>query len=313
MIHCSKLYELTKRFKLKHIDSAFGSIFSVLVLLGVVWLLASAFSGLPSQTINRQVSGSRIVQELNQLLPPAPAVLTQLSRYLNQDIFPRVFTGPEPQPIAPVDPPDSEHIRQALQAAGESVVRIENVGCGGFITGSGFVVGDGLIMTNAHVIAGIIEPTLVDANGRHRATPILFDQEQDIAVLRTDGDLAGDPLEILPDTFRRGDTGVTLGYPGGGRLEAQPTAVLRQIRAVGHNIYGTGFAARQVYQLQTDITEGNSGGPVVTSQGHVMGVIFARSESSSNVGYALTGSSVIPLLETARNATGSVSTGRCIR
>jgi S1-C subfamily serine protease len=192
------------------------------------------------------------------------------------------------------------------------VVRIESVGCGGFLTGSGFVAGENLVITNAHVIAGVSEPTVVDAEGRHAATTVLFDPSSDIAVLRTNS-LAGDPLPLLSSILDRNDTAVTLGYPEGGPIEATPAGILGQTRAVGRDIYHDKLAIREVYQLQTRITTGNSGGPIVLQDGTVAGVIFAKSEARENTGYALTSVFVQPILDQAQGETDRVSTGACTR
>ncbi len=308
-----RLAKITRKSKLLELDSVFGSVFTTFIILTVVWLVASVFSGVPYRAINRQMSSSFLINHLNDVYPPAPGVLAKLGSYINPDFFPRVFTGPEPRPIGPVSLPDSQFLRDALENAGPSVVRIESVGCGGLLTGSGFVAGENLIITNAHVIAGVSEPTIVDTNGRHASETVLFDPAQDIAILRAEGNLAGKPLPFLRSTLNRNDAAVTLGYPGGGPIEAVPAGVLAHIRAVGRDIYYSKLAVRDVYQLQTRVTTGNSGGPVVLADGTVAGVIFAKSDSGENTGYALTSTSVQPLLEKAQGTTGEVSTGTCTR
>jgi S1-C subfamily serine protease len=308
----SHLSGFTKKIRLGPADSILGATFSAFITLGAIWLVVSVFSGLPNQAVNRQIRGSEIMQSLNRSLPPAPAVLARLGNYLNPELFPRVFTGPEPRPVEPVAPPDAAELRQALENTEGAVVRLESVACGGFITGTGFLADTDLIVTNAHVVAGTIQPTVVDVRGRHRATPVLFDPELDIAILRVP-DIDTEPLSISSEAFERGIKAVTLGFPEGGALEATPAAVLREMRAVGRSIYGTGIAIRQVYELQTDVVSGNSGGPVVLPDGTVIGVIFARSESAGNIGYALTSPSVLPLLAQVRDSQQAVSTGGCVR
>lgn len=308
-----KLFHLLNKVRLNWIDGIAGSVFSVLVTLGVVWLVAAMFSGMPFKGINQQIRGSAIIQTLDDTLPPAPAVLARIGGLINPNNFPQAFLGPEPQPIEPVDAPSSEEMAAALKAAGRSTVRIESIGCGGQLTGSGFVATEDLIVTNAHVIAGVNQPTVVDVNGRHRAEVVYFDPDIDLAVLRVDGELAGTPLALAESDYQRGTTGATLGYPRGGPLEAVPAAVLRPIDAMGLNIYGQRTAVRPIYILQTEVVSGNSGGPVVLTDGTVIGVIFARSEADDNTGYAIRSSEVIPALRQAQQAVSNVSTGNCVR
>jgi S1-C subfamily serine protease len=166
-----------------------------------------------------------------------------------------------------------------------------------------------LVVTNAHVVAGIDSPQVQDANGTHRSTPVMFDPNLDIAVLRTSG-LAGGPLPILNGDANRGDGAAVLGFPGGGQFDAKAAAVLRRFFATGRDIYGQSTTRREVYQLQAQIRQGNSGGPFVRQDGTVLGVVFAASTTQGNVGYALTSSEIAPRVQQAQ-AAGTVDTGAC--
>jgi S1-C subfamily serine protease len=239
-------------------------------------------------------------------------VFTRLQAFINTTPFPRVFEGVEPLSPGPVNMPDDPAIRAAVHAAGVSTVRVEGFGCGGVQTGSGFVVGPGMVVTNAHVVAGIRSPQVDDTNGRTRnATPVLFDPSLDLAVLRT-GPLNGPPLALLRSDVHHGAGGAVLGYPGGAaQLNARPGAVLREFAAVGRDIYGRSLTRRNVYQLQATIRQGNSGGPFVRKDGAVLGVVFAASTSDPNVGYALTSGEVVSRVDDARGRTSPVGTGSC--
>lgn len=309
-----QLATVTQRLKLEKLDSVLGAAFGMWMTVIIIWLLAAVVSGLPARELNRQISESASILAINSALPSAPDAISRLAGLINVDGFPQVFIGPEPQPIEPVDPPTSGEIAQALRAAGRSTVRIEGVGCGGIMNGSGFVAAPGLVVTNAHVVAGIGADNLVaeDAGGRHGASVVVFNPDLDIAILRADG-LAGSPLAIAQDVVSRGTAGVALGYPGGGPLEVGAAGVLRQLEARGRNIYGERAVTRSVYELQTSIEEGNSGGPVVLPDGTVIGVIFARSLGFENTGYAVTSPEVTPLIESAQNRSQPASTGVCVR
>lgn len=303
------LSKLTHRLKLAPVDAALGAVFSAVVSLFIIWLFASVFSGVPFRNINRQIQTSAIIRVLDEKLPPAPTVLARINRLISPYGFPEVFIGREPAPAAPVDPATAAEIAKAVAAAEASTVRIEGAGCGGTVSGSGFVAAPGLIVTNAHVVAGINRPITIDQNGRHRASAVYFDPDLDLAILRADG-LAGEPLPLAPESVPRGTAAVALGYPEGGPFRAVPAGVSQQFEARGRDIYSRGITLRTVYELQTMIESGNSGGPVVLTDGTVIGVVFARSQTTDNIGYAITSPDVMEALEQARTA-GEVTTGRC--
>lgn len=304
------LADANKKLKLGHVDSILGAVFSAAMTLFVVWLLAALVVAAPFQSANQHIRDSAVLQTLNDHLPPAPEAISRIANLIEPGGFPRVFTGLEPQPVEPVDLPNSPEVRAAVEAAGTSTVRIESLGCGGVVNGSGFVAAPGTVVTNAHVIAGITNPTVVDKNGTHRATTVYFDPKQDIAILKTEG-LAGEPLDLAGNIKERGTTGAALGYPGGGRLSASPSGVTRQLQATGRDIYGRQIVVRSVYELQTEINSGNSGGPVVTSDGTVIGMIFARSTTDTGIGYAIISPELRPLVKQHQDDASQVATGKC--
>ncbi len=297
--------------RLRRLDSVLGAAFSVVLTAIYVWLFAAILSGSPFVNLNRTFEDSQIVQSINRSFPPAPAVLARIGGSLSQLSFPQVFVGPAPIPAAPVAGAGGAEVNQALAAAGKSVVRIRAFGCGGVSSGSGFVAGEGLVVTNAHVVAGSSNLIVEDAAGRHRAVAVYFDPDLDLAVVRTSG-LAGTPLPIASATFPRGTPAVAMGYPGGGQFAAAPAAILRQLNARGLNIYGQRNVTRQIYELQARVIEGDSGGPVVRADGTVIGVIFARSESGQPVGYALTSASIQAAVRQAARTGGQALTGQCV-
>lgn len=300
---------ITRRWKLEPVDKIVGAGFSVAVTLVIIWLLVSMFSGLPFRDFNRQMRDSVIIQQLDKSLPPAPAVISRIGRLINPHGFPSVFVGPEPRRAPPVDPASEAQIKAAVRAAGASTVKIEGAGCGGIVNGSGFVAAPGLVMTNAHVIAGISRPTVIDGNGRHRAATVYYNPKKDLAILRAEG-LAGPPLTLVEEEMNRDTKAVTLGYPGGGDFRATSASIVGRYEAVGRDIYNRRVVVRSVYELQSFIESGNSGGPVVLPDGRVIGVIFARSESIEQSGYAITS---LEARQALRAQNGSeVSTGQCV-
>ena len=300
-----------RRLRLGAADSAFGAVVAILAALAAVWLIALLLTAGPTPSVARGVNGSAIVRTLTNRLPPAPSVFTRLQAFINTTPFPRVFEGIEPVPAGPVNMPSDPAVRAAVQTAGASTVRVEGFGCGGVQSGSGFVVGPGLVVTNAHVVAGIDSVQIADRAGSHRATPILFDPNMDVAVLRATR-LAGGALTLQRADASRSTGDAVLGFPNGSRsLSARPAAILRKFLAIGRDIYGRNPSRREVYQLQATIRQGNSGGPFVRRDGVVLGVVFAASTSDQNVGYALTSGEVAARVDQARGRTSAVDTGPC--
>ncbi len=300
-----------QRLKLGVLDAAMGAVVAVIAALAAIWLIAILLTAGPTREFSRAINRSVIVRALVERLPPAPSVFSRVQQFISVTPFPRVFEGIEPIPAGPIDVPGGAVVQAAVDRAQSSTVRIVGVGCGGIQTGSGFVAASGLVVTNAHVVAGIQDNLQVqDAKGDHRATPVLFDPALDIAVLRAAG-LAGTPLPLADGEAPRGQGGAVLGYPGGGNFTAGPGAILRKFSAIGRDIYGRALTRRDVYQLQAQIRQGNSGGPFVRRDGTVLGVVFAASTTESNVGYALTSTEVLPKVRQAGTTTSEVSTGPC--
>jgi S1-C subfamily serine protease len=172
------------------------------------------------------------------------------------------------------------------------------------------VASDGLVVTNAHVVAGVERPKVIDANGRHSTTVIWFNPDLDLAILRANN-LAGSPLSLVDQTVTNGTQAAVLGYPGGGAFQADPAATIDAFTATGRNIYGQESATREIYSLKAEVISGNSGGPLVNKDGAVVGVVFARSVTYDQVGYALTMPQVVQELNGAKQNTASVGTGNC--
>jgi S1-C subfamily serine protease len=297
-----------KRFNT--LDNGFGGALSIVSLLLTVWLTAAIIGNLPFPGLQSQVSKSHIVSALNHTLPSAPGVISRLGHLIDPNGFPQVFVDGEPAPQKPIALPSLGTLQAAVNKDRASVVKLEGQGCGGIVEGSGFVVGPNLVATNAHVVAGIKHPYVEDDNGTHSGTVIWFDPNLDFAVLRV-SNLSGNSLIISNKTVAAGTPAAVLGYPGGGSFTAGPAAVRDEFNASGRDIYGKGNTDRDVYELQATVRPGNSGGPLVSSDGTVIGVIFAESTNYPNVGYALTTSQINGIINPAAAANRPVSTGQC--
>jgi S1-C subfamily serine protease len=289
-------------------DNGLGSGLSTLTCLLGVWLLAAGASSLPSPEVRDFVRDSAIVRTLNRALPSAPNVISKLGHIINPNGFPDVFIGDEPLPPAHLNLPALGDLAAAVEADKNAVVRIRGPGCGGIVSGSGFVVKKQLIATNAHVVAGIGQVYVQDSTGTYKASLVWFNPGLDFALLRVTG-IATPPLQLTTETAGLGTPAAVLGYPGGGPFTAEPAVVHEAFKAKGRDIYGRAPTLRDVYELQAKIEEGNSGGPLVAKDGKVIGMIFAESTSYKDVGYALTASQIAD--EINRAGTQTVSSGRC--
>lgn len=307
-----RAWAAARRSRLGTADAAAGSVVGVVALLLAIWFLAFNLVQGPFPFVSRQVRGSGIVRGLDAVLPRPPSVLAQVRQFLDRFGFPEVFSGLPPAPAGPVQGPSEGEVGQAFAAADQSTVKVVGQACDRIQEGSGFLVADGYVVTNAHVVAGVGSPVVQQQGGSEfRATTVLFDDDLDLAVLRIEG-FPEAPLSLLPDDVDRGARGAVLGFPGGGSLSGQPAAVRRTITALGRDIYGDDSVEREVYELQAEVRPGNSGGPFVTVNGEVAGVVFAASTTNNDVGYALTSTEVAPEVESAIGRTEAVSTGPCI-
>jgi S1-C subfamily serine protease len=303
---------IARRARLRVPDSFLGSVFGVAVVLVSFWLVGSLLVQGPSRVIARALRGSRLLSLTNSVLPDPPDVLAYLRQYLDTSGFPQVFAG-LPRPIGPpVHLPSNAKARQAVQSATKSTVRVVVSGCGGTQLGSGWVSAPDAVVTNAHVVAGGRSITVDDQAGRHPGSVVMFDPEIDIAVIRTSG-LAGPPLPLDTHHLDRGAPGAILGFPGGvAHIVAHRAAVSARFEAHGKDIYGRRDVFREVYELRTPIRQGDSGGPFVVPDGRVAGVDFAASTTNTDIGYALTGSTVVDDIRKGNAATTRVPTGPCV-
>ncbi len=174
-----------------------------------------------------------------------------------------------------------------------SVIKINGIApsCQKALEGSGFVVGPDLVMTNAHVVAGTSEVTVDSPDGPLDADVVLFDPEEDVAVLRV-SQLQAPVLPFAPNPAESGSDAIVLGYPGGGPYTASPARIREIINLSGPDIYRTGTVQREVYTVRGSVRQGNSGGPLVNSNGEVLGVVFGAAVDDPDTGFVLTATEI---------------------
>lgn len=298
-----------KNLKVERADRVLGGAFGGITLLITVWLMMAALGRMPVASLQRVVRGSRVMALLDSSFPSPPSIFARIDRFFAANGFPNVFIGSEPVPNEPLASP-SNKIPAATELVRGSVVKVEGYGCGDVVEGSGFVVAKDVIATNAHVIAGVGQPIVVDVNGVHTAQPFWFDPDLDLAFLRVDH-LSGRPLHLDTTIAPANTAAAVLGYPGGGAIQARAATIIDSITAVGNNIYGQGSVKRSVYSIRSTIRPGNSGGPVIGINGYVLGMVFAESAQYRDIGYAITADQIVSALQQAVTAHSVVSTGLC--
>jgi S1-C subfamily serine protease len=293
-------------------DRGVGVLVGVAGIVAVIWMLASLLAQGPFPTVAQQVRESRVVTQVDDTLPPAPDLFGRVAGYLDQQGFPQVFSGIGGGITAPPVPPTSDAAVQAAAAAGQpSTVQVQSTGCGGISSGSGFVTSSGIVVTNAHVVAGGEDVIVREPGGQRAAAVIHFDPDLDLAVLAAPG-LESPAIAWTSTPAERETEGATLGFPGGQReMVVKPASVLQRGEAIGRDIYGRGLAPRDVLTLTGGVQRGDSGGPFVTSEGAVAGVVFAANAAEPGIGYALTAERVIPDVQGAVARNTSVPTGSC--
>jgi S1-C subfamily serine protease len=284
------------------VDGALGALLTALVGLGVVWIVG-AVAVHSAGDIRYEVQRSQILSRLNKALPPSGPLLNALARF---DPFPRI-DGPE----ARVAPPKAGIARDPeVEAAGGSVVKVLGTACGLGVEGSGWVAGDGLVVTNAHVVAGQ-DDTRVLLRGREPgldATAVAFDPKNDLAVLRVSG-LEAETLPMARSP-RSGTSAAVLGFPHNGPYDVRAARLGETRTTVTQDAYGRGPVRRLIVSLRGVVRSGNSGGPMVDGGGRVVATIFAATTSGPRGGYGVPNSIVRRVLAGAREA---VSTGPCAR
>lgn len=296
------------------IDSVLGTAVSAITVLLVAWIVATPLATAPFPELAGQVRQSQIVRAVDGAVPESVRSLYQSLRdSVDRQGLPDVL-DPLTQTVVPdVAAPDVALLDSPVvgQVSG-SVVRIsgEAASCSRGITGSGFVYADERVMTNAHVLAGVDDPS-VSAEGRDYAARIVYvDEQVDVAVLAVP-ELPQVPLAFSGAERDNGDDAIIMGFPGGGDLQVGPARVrgLSEIR--GPNFRADGTVSREVYSLFGQVRAGNSGGPLLDTDGAVLGVVFASAIDDPATGYALSAAQVATAAADGAGATNEVDSGPC--
>jgi S1-C subfamily serine protease len=298
----------------KMVDSVAGAVVSAAAVLLVAWMVASPLATSPFPQVSSQVRQSALVQAVDRAVPDSVrAVYENLREAIDRRGLPDVLDPLTPTQVRDVAPPDTElEDSQVVASVEGSVVKVSGIApsCSRQIDGSGFVYAPERVMTNAHVLAGVVDPVVEAEGGRYDATPVFIDPEVDIAVLAVPG-LPQVPLRFAGTPADTGDDSIIMGYPGGGDLYIGAARVRDRGDISGPDFRNTQTVVRDVYALYGNVRAGNSGGPLFDTDGSVLGVVFASAIDDPTTGYALTGPQVADAARTGRSASAEVGTGPC--
>lgn len=300
------------RTPLRAVDRVLGGVAGTIVAALALSLAGASLAVTGMPVVSSAVSSSTVLRTIDRITPPPVALaLAELRGFVLDEGLPAL--GDLLETVAPVDIPPVDLADPELARAAASVARVSGTAfsCGRSSTGSGFVVATDRIVTNAHVVAGVERP-VVELPGvpSREGRVVYFDPVDDLAVIAVD-DLGAVALPFAP-TMAAGSPAVVQGYPHGGPFTMVSAGVLSTGTVPVPDIYDESSAPREVYSLEAAVRPGNSGGPLLTEDGAVAGVVFARAENDPERGYAMTMTELTPVAAQAASLAEPVSSGRCI-
>ena len=289
------------------LDGVGGAVLLAVVALAAAWIAGAVALQTPGlENVRRDIQRSSILGELNETFPPSGPVLNALARF---DPIPSV-NGPEAQ----VGPPTSRIARDPqVRAASRSVVKVLGTACGLGVEGSGWVARSGVVVTNAHVVAGQDDTTVqIEGEGAHHdADLIWFDELNDLAILRVSGIEGSVPALEIDAGEEPGASAAILGFPNNGPYRVEPARLGQTREVLSDDAYGNGPRRRRVTSLRGRVRSGNSGGPVVDGEGQVVGTIFASTLSGKGRSGLAVPDTVVQ--DALRKADERVENGPCAR
>jgi S1-C subfamily serine protease len=294
---------------LRTADRTAGGVIGALGGVLFVWLLVPILAAVPG-SVSELARNSAIARNIDRFGPSTPQALQDLRRQVSDVNFPEVFSRLGPSP-ATGPPPGEVAIPAAIRdRVAASTVKVTGTACGRVLSGSGFSPGADIVVTNAHVVAGVDRPSVMRTDGRRiNATVVVFDPNRDLAVLRVPG-LGQDPLPVADGGV--GDEGAVYGHPRGQEaLAIIPARIETKVNAQGLDLYGDHQIRRQILILASALEPGDSGGALVDTSGRVVGVAFAVAPDKPATSYALAAEELRAVLAVPRGA--QVETGPCVR
>ncbi|MGX1159583.1 colicin V production protein [Arthrobacter sp. SLBN-100] len=298
---------------LRAVDRLVGGAVNLVVSALVMSMLAFSIGSLGVPFVSQQLAESKVIRFIDGMTPdPLKATMAQLRSEVIGNGIPTLIEGLDQGQAVPV--PDASTDTPALNRAGESVLKIAGTAyqCGQNQTGTGFVVSEDRVVTNAHVVAGVSEPVVeMPDGGAMPGRVVYFDTQHDLAVLAVE-DLPVQPLPLSTD-LPNGSPAAFAGYPHGGPFQSRPATIQDITTVLVPDIYGSNPSPEEIYRLAGNVQPGNSGGPLLTTEGQVAGVIFAKATSDAEMGFAITMDDLSPVASQAGSFSAPVSSGQCIQ
>lgn len=291
-----------------------GGVANGVIAALAISLVAGGVGSMGVPLFSQAISGSYVLRAIDAITPaPVDAALSRVRAAVLEEGLPVIgeaLGGVAGSPGIPDVATDTD----PLTAAAQSVVRIGGTAfaCGQNQTGTGFVVAPDRIVTNAHVVAGVDQPIVEAPNGQTLEGRVVYvDPVDDLAVVAVEG--LQSPALALSPALGVGAEGVVEGYPYGGPFTTGAAEVLAVSTEQIPDIYGSSRSPREVYTLAAVVQPGNSGGPLLSTDGRVAGVVFARSADDAELGYAMTNTELEPVSSAAPALSAPVSSGACVR
>lgn len=294
------------------LSSLIGGAVNLVVAVAVIAALSFSVQAMGFPQVNQHMKQSNVLQTVNAAVPQdVESMFAQVRSAVLASDIPEVAQLLVPEDAE--DLPDGVELTDAAETTSQSVGRISGVAqeCGQSQSGSGVAVSPNRVVTNAHVVAGVTEPSVEMPDGQVVSGQVVhFDPERDLALLAVET-LNSEPAPV-GGPMERGDQGFVMGYPAGGPFVAGPSVVQAREVSTINDIYGESPSDVEIYQLNADVRQGNSGGPVVNEEGHVVGVVFARAMEGNSVGFAVTAEATGDVLANPDAFTETAGTGECV-
>lgn len=299
----------------QRVDSSFGAVLMSVFSLVLIWLIATPMATSLSNSVGKGLRESAILREVNKVMPDELNQLPRsISGMLNDSGLPPVMMPWEDGTSVDVEAPNIEVADQAMvQDVRPSVVHViaDADGCRRRMMGSGFVTADNYVVTNAHVVAGTQTAYVDTVLGIKAARVVYYNPEVDIAVLRAEN-LGLEPLAWADGPAYTGDDVVVMGFPHSGPFTANAARIRERINIAGPDIYSNSRVERESYILRGTVVQGNSGGPLISPDGTVLGLIFGASVDDTDTGYAITAEEVRAHIGDVTRFENSVDTQECV-
>lgn len=301
----------------RRIDGAAGAVLGTASVLLVAWLIGGAVASASVPWLSSAARESKVLVAVDRWVPFSPDRLREpLREVVVAGGFPEVVAPFVEEVVVEVSEPEpgtgrSPEVREALGSVVKVLGRAER--CSAELRGSGTVVAPGRVLTNAHVVAGTSRVVVQAGSGDPVvATVVFIDPDVDVALLDAP-ELEAPTIAIDPERAAQGDAAVIAGHPNGGGLETDNARVRSTSRLLGLDIYGRSEVLRDVVAFRGSVQPGNSGGPLLSQAGQLIGLVFAASLTDLDTGYALAPSELEPALAVAAASDVSrVSTGACV-